>query len=223
MSQSVPLNRKYLDDHGNRRAVKERLNKLLSVKPNGYMTPQELWELLVGCLCLRGNFYAYKVKALGEVVELLPLDPGSVIPKLGSNWDPETPVLFNGRSAAAKGYTVKGTVESWRESVAMLAQGNPSMMLGIACALAAPLIGVAGADGFGVHLFGGSSAGKTTTGNAASTVYGEPDVLKLTWYSTALGLVNEAAAHNDGFMPLDAGRGVTDALWLMRPMRCLTV
>ncbi|BEN05092.1 DUF927 domain-containing protein [Serratia bockelmannii] len=116
---------------------------------------------------------------------------------------PEKPVLFNGRSAAARGYTVKGTVDSWRNSVAKLAKGNPSMMLGIACALAAPLIGIAGADGFGVHLFGGSSAGKTTTGNAASTVYGEPDALKLTWYSTALGLVNEAAAHNDGFMPLD--------------------
>lgn len=116
---------------------------------------------------------------------------------------PERPVLFNGRSAAAKGYCVKGTVESWKGTVAKLAYRNPSMMLGIACALSAPLIGLAGADGFGVHLFGGSSAGKTTTANAASSVYGEPDALKLTWYSTALGLVNEAAAHNDGFMPLD--------------------
>lgn len=34
-------------------------------------------------------------------------------------------------------------------------------------------------------------------------MYGDPKMLKLTWYSTALGLVNEAAAHNDGFMPLD--------------------
>ncbi|MGA7586033.1 MAG: DUF927 domain-containing protein [Rouxiella badensis] len=135
--------------------------------------------------------------------------------------EPLTPVLFNGRSAAAKGYTVKGTPDSWRENVARLAQGNPSMMLGIACALAAPLIGIAGADGFGVHLFGGSSAGKTTTGNAASTVYGEPDALKLTWYSTALGLVNEAAAHNDGFMPLDEigqgsnRRAVADAAYAL--------
>lgn len=117
--------------------------------------------------------------------------------------EPDKPVLFNGRSAAAKGYTVKGTAESWRNSVGLLASGNPSMMLGIACAFAAPLIGLAGADGFGVHLFGGSSAGKTTTGNAATSIYGEPEALKLTWYSTALGLVNEAAAHNDGFMPLD--------------------
>lgn len=116
---------------------------------------------------------------------------------------PERPVLFNGRSAAARGYVTRGTVETWRENVAKLAGGNPSMMLGIACALAAPLIGLVEADGFGVHLFGGSSAGKTTTANAASSVWGHPDNIKLTWYSTALGLVNEAAAHNDGFMPLD--------------------
>lgn len=57
---------------------------------------------------------------------------------------PERPVLFNGRSAAAKGYCVKGTVESWKGSVAKLAYRNPSMMLGIACALSAPLIGLAG-------------------------------------------------------------------------------
>ncbi|HEI8515248.1 TPA: phage portal protein [Morganella morganii] len=79
---------------GNRRAVRERLNKLLSTKPNNYMTPQEFWELLIACLCLRGNFYAYKVKALGEVVELLPLEPSSVTPKLNSKWEPEYQVTF---------------------------------------------------------------------------------------------------------------------------------
>ncbi|EFP3678719.1 DUF927 domain-containing protein [Salmonella enterica] len=117
--------------------------------------------------------------------------------------EPKNPVMFNDRSATAGGYNVRGTVKSWRENVAGLARGNPSMMLGIACSFAAPLIGLTGAEGFGVHLFGGSSAGKTTTANAASSVWGEPEALKLTWYSTALGLVNEAAAHNDGFMPLD--------------------
>ncbi|MDE9428395.1 phage portal protein [Xenorhabdus bovienii] len=84
---------------GNKRATRERLNTLLSVKPNNYMTPQEFWELLIACLCLRGNFYAYKVKALGEVVELLPLEPGSVVPKLNSDWLPEYQVTFpNGDS-----------------------------------------------------------------------------------------------------------------------------
>ncbi|WP_323093680.1 DUF927 domain-containing protein [Klebsiella variicola] len=116
---------------------------------------------------------------------------------------PDQPVLFNGRSSAASGYTTSGTVESWRESVGRLAFGNYSMMTGVAAALAAPLIGLAGADGFGIHLYEQSSAGKTTTANVASSLYGNPDVLRLTWYGTALGLANEAAAHNDALMPLD--------------------
>ncbi len=116
---------------------------------------------------------------------------------------PEQPVLFNGRSSAASGYTTSGTVDSWRESVGRLAFGNYSMMTGVAAALAAPLIGLAGADGFGIHLYEQSSAGKTTTANVASSLYGNPDVLRLTWYGTALGLANEAAAHNDALMPLD--------------------
>lgn len=116
---------------------------------------------------------------------------------------PEQPVLFNGRSSAASGYTTSGTVDSWRESVGRLAFGNYSMMTGVAAALAAPLIGLAGADGFGIHLYEQSSAGKTTTANVASSLYGNPDMLRLTWYGTALGLANEAAAHNDALMPLD--------------------
>ncbi|MGL6147944.1 MAG: DUF927 domain-containing protein [Plesiomonas sp.] len=122
--------------------------------------------------------------------------------------EPETPILFNGRSAAASGYSVVGTAESWRDSVARLAGGNPSMMLGVAASLAAPLIGLVGADGFGVHLFEQSSAGKTTTANIASSLWGEPDALRLTWYGTALGIANEAEAHNDGLLPLDeVGQG----------------
>lgn len=81
-------------EKGQSKAVKEKLYSLLYVAPNNYMTPQEFWEYLIGCLCLRGNFYAYKVKALGEVVELLPLTPGSVQPSLNSNWEPVYKVTF---------------------------------------------------------------------------------------------------------------------------------
>lgn len=71
------------------------LYKLLNVAPNDFMTAQELWELLVACLCLRGNFYAYKVKGLGgRVAELLPMDPGAVTPKLDSKWNPVYRVTF---------------------------------------------------------------------------------------------------------------------------------
>lgn len=122
--------------------------------------------------------------------------------------DPEMPILFNGRSAASSGYAIAGTAATWRDSVARLAGGNPSMMLGVAAALSAPLIGLVGADGFGVHLFEQSSAGKTTTANIASSLWGEPDALRLTWYGTALGIANEAEAHNDSLLPLDeVGQG----------------
>lgn len=121
---------------------------------------------------------------------------------------PEYNVLFNGRSSAAAGYTCKGSVESWHGSVAHLASGNYSMMTGVGAALAAPLIGLSGSDGFGIHFYEQSSAGKTTTANVAASLYGNPDALRLTWYGTALGLANEAAAHNDGLMPLDeVGQG----------------
>ncbi|HAX2949661.1 TPA: DUF927 domain-containing protein, partial [Escherichia coli] len=117
--------------------------------------------------------------------------------------DCEKPVLFTGKTAAVNGYSVAGTAEGWRDTVARLAGGNPSMMLGVAVSLSAPLIGLVGADGFGVHLFEQSSAGKTTTQNIASSLWGEPDAQRLTWYGTALGIANEAEAHNDGLLPLD--------------------
>ncbi|WP_054892283.1 MULTISPECIES: phage portal protein [unclassified Pseudomonas] len=75
-------------------ATSHRLYPLLSMAPNGYMTSQEFWEMLVACLCLRGNFYAYKVEALGNVIELLPLNPDIVQPKLNDDWTVEYKVDF---------------------------------------------------------------------------------------------------------------------------------
>lgn len=116
---------------------------------------------------------------------------------------PSQPVIFCGHSATAQGYTVQGTPESWRDNVARLVNGNPSMVMAIAAAFAAPMLSLVGASGFGIHFYEQSSAGKTTTANTAASIYGSPDKTKLTWYGTALGMVNEAAAHNDGFMSLD--------------------
>ncbi len=75
-------------------ANEHRLFPLLSMAPNGYMTAQEFWEMLVACLCLRGNFFAYKVVALGNVVELLPINPDMVSAKLKDDWTVEYTVSF---------------------------------------------------------------------------------------------------------------------------------
>lgn len=87
--------------------------------------------------------------------------------------DSEKRVIFHGRSATASGHTVAGTAQSWRENVAALVAGNPSMMLGVAAVLAASIIGLVGADGFGVHFFQQSSAGKTTTASILPAAFTE--------------------------------------------------
>ncbi|OOF38203.1 DNA primase [Rodentibacter mrazii] len=123
---------------------------------------------------------------------------------------PNQPVYFNNKSATTAGYQAKGTLSDWQKEIGQYLKGNHSMMLGVACSLAAPLIGLIGAESFGVHLFGKSSAGKTTIANIASSIYGEPDLIRLSWNGTSLGLINEAAARNDGFIPLDEiGQGAS--------------
>ncbi|TNV00121.1 MULTISPECIES: TOPRIM and DUF927 domain-containing protein [Providencia] len=121
---------------------------------------------------------------------------------------PEQPIFFNGQSAAATAYQTSGTVESWRNGVARLANGNSFMMIAIGAALAAPMTSIIGADSFGLHLYAQSTAGKTTAADMAVSLYGEPDLQRLTWYGTEYGMTNEAVAHNDGVLYLDeVGQG----------------
>ncbi|KJF78435.1 DNA primase [Morganella morganii] len=121
---------------------------------------------------------------------------------------PDQPVLFNGQSAAATAYRVSGTPQSWRDEVARLADGNIFMMFAIGAALAAPMTGITMADSFGIHIYAQSTAGKSTTADMAVSLYGHPDLQRLTWYGTAYGIANEAVAHNDGLLYLDeVGQG----------------
>ncbi|EJK8610344.1 DUF927 domain-containing protein [Escherichia coli] len=115
----------------------------------------------------------------------------------------DTPVLFMGKSAAAGGWSVGGTVDTWRASVARLAEGNSLMMVCIAAAFAGPLLKLAGISSFGVHLYGPTTTGKTTCARLAASVCGNPDTLKLSWNGTVNGILNEAAARCDGLLWLD--------------------
>lgn len=123
---------------------------------------------------------------------------------------PAEPTLFRSQSATANGYDVAGSVESWKREIGDNLTGNPFMLLGVAVAFSAPLLHLLNADPFGVHLFGGSTAGKTTIANIASSIYGNPDRTRLGWNATTLGLMNEASARNDGFLALDEiGQGAS--------------
>ncbi|HBC3016331.1 TPA: DUF927 domain-containing protein [Escherichia coli] len=115
----------------------------------------------------------------------------------------ETPVLFMGESAMAGGWTTSGTAETWRESVARLAEGNSLMMVCVAIPFAGPLLKLAGVQNFGLHLYAPSTKGKTTCATLAASVCGNPDALRMTWNGTASGIENKAAARCDSFLWLD--------------------
>lgn len=117
--------------------------------------------------------------------------------------EPQSPIYFTEKSGASLGYTTMGTLESWQREIADNLKGNHSMMLGIAVALSAPMLAIIGRESFGVHLFAESSKGKSTTLNIANSIYGNPEKIRLSWSTTAVGIKNEATARNDGFITLD--------------------
>ncbi|MDC2825462.1 DUF927 domain-containing protein [Rodentibacter pneumotropicus] len=116
---------------------------------------------------------------------------------------PKKPIYFTDKSSSSLGYTTSGTLVDWQREIAENVRGNTSMMIGVATALAAPMLSLLGLDSFGVHLFAESSKGKSTTLNIANSIYGDPDKIKLSWSSTDNAIKNEAAARNDGFLTLD--------------------
>ncbi|MCR1837673.1 DUF927 domain-containing protein [Rodentibacter caecimuris] len=116
---------------------------------------------------------------------------------------PSKPIYFTDKSSSSLGYVTSRTLADWQREIAENVRGNTSMMIGVATALAAPMLSLLGLDSFGVHLFAESSKGKSTTLNIANSIYGDPDKIKLSWSSTDNAIKNEAAARNDGFLTLD--------------------
>lgn len=70
------------------------VHRLISRRPNDYMTASEFWEMCTAHQVLRGAFYAFKNIVGGQVVELLPLNPGSVKPRLREDWSLVYDVTF---------------------------------------------------------------------------------------------------------------------------------
>lgn len=59
-------------------AVGHPLRKVLTVRPNAWQTPKEFKQLMQTFVMLRGNAVAVKVKAMGQVVALIPVHPDRV-------------------------------------------------------------------------------------------------------------------------------------------------
>jgi uncharacterized protein (DUF927 family) len=112
-------------------------------------------------------------------------------------------VVFQNAHAIEPAYSVAGSVEEWRESVARLAAGNSRLVFALSVAFAGALAAVAGEESGGFHLRGASSTGKTTALKVAASVWGHPTSYSRLWRATANGLEGLAALHNDGLLILD--------------------
>jgi len=82
---------------GGKEEVEESpLRRLLGWKPNEWQTSFEFREMAMQHLCLRGNFYAYKVTdSRDEVRELLPLHPDQVTVEQRPDWSLAYRITFN--------------------------------------------------------------------------------------------------------------------------------
>ncbi len=82
---------------GGKEEVEESpLRRILGWKPNEWQTSFEFREMAMQHLCLRGNFYAYKVTdSRDEVRELLPLHPDQVTVEQRPDWSLAYRITFN--------------------------------------------------------------------------------------------------------------------------------
>jgi HK97 family phage portal protein len=91
---------KVVEKIGEARRVRDDVaaHRLLSQEPNDWMTAFEFMEQIVFHLTLSGNAFAIKtLSTSGEILELLPLEPGWVVVKQNTDWSLEYRVKFPGQ------------------------------------------------------------------------------------------------------------------------------
>ncbi len=105
----------------------------------------------------------------------------------------------------------QGKLKDWQEKVAQPCLGNPMLMFSVMLGLAGPLLKLCQEQSGGFHLYGVTTAGKTTAAQMAASVWGcaadpqeGPEVTSLRkWYTTGNALESLAEVHNDMMLILD--------------------
>lgn len=195
-------------DRGRDVAKGHKVHRLISRRPNDFMTASEFWEMCVAHVVLRGNFYAFKVIVGGEVVELLPLNPGSVVPKLRDNWSLWYDVTFaNGARdvlPASQIFHVRGLSFDGIRGLSALEYARETLGLGIA------------AERHGAKLFvnGANPGGALETEQTLTDEVFER--VKTSWNEKHTGLENshKVAILEGGLKWTSVTMTNTDAQWL---------
>ncbi len=114
----------------------------------------------------------------------------------------EADIHFQSESALVADYAAAGTLQTWQTRIARPAIRNKPLTFAISAALAGPLLHPVHKQGAGFHFMGGSSCGKTTSLQAAASVWGPPPLVR-NWRATANGLEAAAAEASDLCLILD--------------------
>lgn len=112
-------------------------------------------------------------------------------------------VVFQSPHAIAPAWSVSGTVDDWRGTVAANAVGNSRVVFSLSLAFAGSLLFIAAEESGGFHMTGKSSSGKSTTARVAASVWGSPQLYQRQWRATTNGLESLATLHNDGLLIMD--------------------
>ena len=109
-------------------------------------------------------------------------------------------------ASAVGPYETKGSLEGWKAGVGRMVADHFLPMLLVSTALTGPLLDLVGQDGGGIHVYGGSSIGKTTMLRQAASVWGRGSSAGgyvRGWSATRNGLEAAAASANDTALILD--------------------
>ena len=129
-------------------------------------------------------------------------DDSYVLPHhiIGAN--PKEPIVLQTSTPIEHGYSTKGTLQQWRDNVAIPIAGQNRVAFALSCAFAGQLLHLLGErHGGGFHYWGASSMGKSITLAVAGSVWGNQMIKS--WRSTDNALENIALLHNDSVLCLD--------------------
>ena len=109
-------------------------------------------------------------------------------------------------ASAVGPYETKGSLEGWKAGVGRMVADHFLPMFLVSTALTGPLLDLVGYDGGGIHIYGGSSIGKTTVLRQAASPWGRGSSAGgyvRGWSATRNGLEAAAASANDTALILD--------------------
>jgi uncharacterized protein (DUF927 family) len=126
-----------------------------------------------------------------------------IVPGVAIGGDPNERVLLAKEINAP--YSQRGTLDEWREHVAKPACDHLMLRFAIGVSLGGVLISLVNGESGVFHIYGPSSAGKTTASRVAASAWGSgaDGAYVRTWRATSNALESVLAASSDSLLVLD--------------------